>query len=134
PEIGKGALAVLAKKPNIRVLAAGWPSASAPPEKDVKTIDGGLLVQSRDTGAVDLAAAKVVTRRAPTAAELRDLQFAWTAVKFVKSNAIVYAHDCATVGIGAGQPSRVMSARIGALKAGEAKLATAGAVLASDAF
>jgi phosphoribosylaminoimidazolecarboxamide formyltransferase/IMP cyclohydrolase len=136
PEIGRSALAALAKKPNIRVLEAGWPSqsASGSAEDDVKTIDGGLLVQSRDTGAVDLATAKVVTHRAPTAAELRDLQFAWSAVKFVKSNAIVYAHDAATLGIGAGQPSRVMSARIGAIKAGEANLAIEGAVLASDAF
>jgi phosphoribosylaminoimidazolecarboxamide formyltransferase/IMP cyclohydrolase len=134
PEIGKSALAPLAKKPNIRALQAGWRARASAEELDLKTIDGGLLLQSRDTGRVDLAAAKVVTRRAPTAAELRDLQFAWTVVKFVKSNAIVYVHDCATIGIGAGQPSRVMSARIGAIKAGEAGLAIEGAVLASDAF
>jgi phosphoribosylaminoimidazolecarboxamide formyltransferase/IMP cyclohydrolase len=134
PEIGKGALAALAKKPNIRALEAGWPARAADAELDLKTIDGGLLVQSRDLGLVDVAAAKVVTRRAPTNAELRDLQFAWTVVKFVKSNAIVYAHDGATLGIGAGQPSRVMSARIGAIKAGEAGLGLAGAALASDAF
>ncbi len=134
PEIGKSALAPLAKKPNIRALETGWPARTAGAQLDLKTIDGGLLVQSRDTGGADVATAKVVTRRAPTAAELRDLQFAWTVVKFVKSNAIVYVHDCATVGIGAGQPSRVMSARIGALKAGEANLETEGAALASDAF
>ena len=134
PEIGKSALAPLAKKPNIRALQAGWPARASAEELDLKTIDGGLLLQSRDTGRVNLTAAKVVTRRAPTAAELRDLQFAWTVVKFVKSNAIVYVHDCATIGIGAGQPSRVMSARIGAIKAAEAGLAIEGAVLASDAF
>jgi phosphoribosylaminoimidazolecarboxamide formyltransferase/IMP cyclohydrolase len=134
PEIGKSALAALAKKPNIRALEAGWPPTGPDPGLDLKTIDGGVLLQSRDTGRVDLSAAKVVTHRSPTAAELRDLQFAWTVVKFVKSNAIVYAHDGATVGIGAGQPSRVMSARIGAIKAGEAGLAVAGAALASDAF
>jgi phosphoribosylaminoimidazolecarboxamide formyltransferase/IMP cyclohydrolase len=91
-------------------------------------------VQSADDGRVDVAAAKVVTQRQATANELRDLKFAWTVVKYVKSNAIVLAHDTATVGIGAGQPSRVMSARIAALKAEEAKLDTAGTVLASDAF
>jgi phosphoribosylaminoimidazolecarboxamide formyltransferase/IMP cyclohydrolase len=134
PEVGKRALAALAKKPNIRVLEAGWPPANRAPELDLKTIDGGVLLQSRDTGRVDVGAAKVVTRRAPTAAELRDLKFAWTVVKFVKSNAIVYAADGATLGIGAGQPSRVMSAKIGALKAAEARLALGGAALASDAF
>ena len=83
---------------------------------------------------MDIAAAKVVTQRQPTASELRDLKFAWTVVKYVKSNAIVVARDGATIGIGAGQPSRVMSARIGAIKAGEAGLALEGAALASDAF
>jgi len=135
PEIGKGARAPLAKKPAIRAIEAGWPPAPAPePELEIKAIDGGVLLQESDKGSVDFAAAKVVTRRAPSAAELRDLQFAWTVVKFVKSNAIVYAQDGATLGIGAGQPSRVMSARIGALKAAEAGLAIAGAALASDAF
>ena len=93
-----------------------------------------MLVQSADDGRVDVAAAKVVTQRQPTAAELRDLKFAWTVVKYVKSNAIVLARDGATIGIGAGQPSRVMSARIAALKAEEAKLDVAGTALASDAF
>jgi phosphoribosylaminoimidazolecarboxamide formyltransferase/IMP cyclohydrolase len=134
PEIGKGARAALAAKPNIRALEAGWPAANTETELDLKTIAGGVLVQQRDAGRVDLAAAKVVTRRAPTTAELRDLQFAWTVVKFVKSNAIVYAGDGATLGIGAGQPSRVMSARIGALKAAESGLDVKGAALASDAF
>ena len=91
-------------------------------------------MQSADDGRVDVATAKVVTQRQPTAAELRDLQFAWTVVKYVKSNAIVLARDGATIGIGAGQPSRVMSARIAALKAEEAKLDVAGTALASDAF
>jgi phosphoribosylaminoimidazolecarboxamide formyltransferase/IMP cyclohydrolase len=137
PEIGKAARAVLAKKQGIRVLEAGWATASAAarePSLELKTIEGGLLVQSTDDGRVDVAAAKVVTQRQPTASELRDLKFAWTAVKYVKSNAIVLAHDTATIGIGAGQPSRVMSARIAALKAEEAKLDVTGAVLASDAF
>ena len=127
---------MLAKKPGIRVLEAGWPGGllGARASLELKTIEGGLLVQSADDGRVDLAAAKVVTQRPPTAAELRDLQFAWTVVKYVKSNAIVLARDGATIGIGAGQPSRVMSARIAALKAEEAKLDVAGTVLASDAF
>jgi phosphoribosylaminoimidazolecarboxamide formyltransferase/IMP cyclohydrolase len=135
PEVGKAARAVLAKKQGIRVLEAGWPtSAAREPSFEIKTIEGGLLVQSADDGRVDVATAKVVTQRQPTAAELRDLQFAWTVVKYVKSNAIVLARDGATIGIGAGQPSRVMSARIAALKAEEAKLDVAGTALASDAF
>jgi phosphoribosylaminoimidazolecarboxamide formyltransferase/IMP cyclohydrolase len=134
PEVEALALEVLAKKPGIRVLAAGRPELVTGAELELKTIDGGVLLQQRDLGSVDLAAAKVVTRRAPSAEELEDLKFAWTVVKFVKSNAIVYAHGGATLGIGAGQPSRVMSARIGALKAAEAGLALKDAALASDAF
>jgi phosphoribosylaminoimidazolecarboxamide formyltransferase/IMP cyclohydrolase len=135
PEIGNAARHALARKQGIRVLEAGWPAASSAERgTELKTIEGGLLVQSTDDGRVDIAAAKVVTQRQPTASELRDLKFAWTAVKFVKSNAIVLARDGATIGIGAGQPSRVMSARIAALKAEEARLDVSGAVLASDAF
>jgi phosphoribosylaminoimidazolecarboxamide formyltransferase/IMP cyclohydrolase len=136
PEVGKAARAALAKKERIRVLETGWPTASgaASSSLDLKTIEGGLLVQTVDDGRVDLAAAKIVTQRQPTTAELRDLKFAWTVVKYVKSNAIVLARDGATIGIGAGQPSRVMSARIAALKAEEAKLDVAGTVLASDAY
>ena len=135
PEIDARALAALASKPGIRVLEAGMPAGgTAGAELEIKTIDGGVLLQQRDNGRVDVAAAKVVTRREPSAEELADLEFAWTVVKFVKSNAIVYARGGATLGIGAGQPSRVMSARIGALKAAEAGLQIQGAALASDAF
>ncbi len=136
PEVGRAARAVLATKQRIRVLETDWPTASAAARQslELKSIEGGVLVQSRDDGRVDIATAKVVTQRQPTASELRDLQFAWTVVKFVKSNAIVLARDGATIGIGPGQPSRVMSARIAALKAEEAKLDVAGSVLASDAF
>jgi phosphoribosylaminoimidazolecarboxamide formyltransferase/IMP cyclohydrolase len=137
PEVGKAARAVLAKKQGIRVLEAGWPAASSAAREralQLKTLEGGLLVQSSDVGTADVAAAKVVTQRQPTASELRDLKFAWIVVKYVKSNAIVVARDGATIGIGAGQPSRVMSARIAALKAEEAKLDLASSVLASDAF
>ena len=137
PEVSKAAAAVLAKKPAIRVLEAGWLRATTTTRRrgvELRTIEGGVLVQDADVGRVDLATAKVVTKRAPTATELRDLKFAWTVVKYVKSNAIVLARDGATVGIGAGQPARVMSARIAALKAEEAKIDVPGAVLASDAF
>jgi phosphoribosylaminoimidazolecarboxamide formyltransferase/IMP cyclohydrolase len=137
PEISKAASAVLAQKQGIRVLQAGWPTASAAAGEasfEWRTIEGGLLVQTTDDGRVDIASARVVTQRQPTANEVRDLTFAWTAVKYVKSNAIVLARDTATIGIGAGQPSRVMSARIAALKAEEAKLDVTGSVLASDAF
>ncbi len=136
PEVHKDARAALARKSGIRVLETGWPAATVKREDgfEIKTIEGGVLLQTTDSGRVDVATAKVVTRRQPTAAELRDLKFAWTVVKFVKSNAIVLARDGATIGIGAGQPSRVMSARIAALKAEEAKLEVPGAVLASDAF
>jgi len=136
PEVGPRARAALAKKPGIRVLETGWPTASSARDDsfEIKTIEGGVLLQTTDTGRVDVATAKIVTRRQPTTAELRDLKFAWSVVKFVKSNAIVLARDGATIGIGAGQPSRVMSARIAALKAEEAKLEVPGTVLASDAF
>jgi phosphoribosylaminoimidazolecarboxamide formyltransferase/IMP cyclohydrolase len=134
PEVDTEARAVLAQKQGIRVLQAGRSAATRNAGFELKTIEGGLLVQSADDGRVDVATAKVVTQRQPTAIELRDLAFAWTAVKYVKSNAIVLAREGATIGIGAGQPSRVMSARIAALKAEEAKLDVAGAALASDAF
>ena len=90
--MGKSARAALAKKQGIRVLETGWPTASSAARErgfELKTIEGGLLVQSADDGRVDIATAKVVTQRQPTAAELRDLKFAWTVVKYVKSNAIV---------------------------------------------
>jgi phosphoribosylaminoimidazolecarboxamide formyltransferase/IMP cyclohydrolase len=135
PEVAAGARAALAKKKNIRVLEAGWPSSAAAEERlELKSIEGGLLAQTPDDGKVDVVTARVVTQRQPTAAELRDLAFAWAVVKYIKSNAIVLARDGATIGIGAGQPSRVMSARIAALKAEEAQLPVAGSVLASDAY
>jgi len=134
PEIDASALAAFAKKRDIRVLAAGAPAGASGADLEIKTVDGGVLLQQRDDGRVDVASAKVVTKRKPRAEELADLAFAWTVVKFVKSNAIVYARGGATLGIGAGQPSRVMSARIGAIKAAEAGLPLQGAALASDAF
>jgi phosphoribosylaminoimidazolecarboxamide formyltransferase/IMP cyclohydrolase len=107
----------------------------------VRTVAGGLLVQDRDNGVLEEEALKVVTKRAPTSREMADLRFAWTVAKHVKSNAIVYARDGATVGIGAGQMSRVDSARLAARKAEEAaemaglpEPLTRGSVAASDAF
>jgi phosphoribosylaminoimidazolecarboxamide formyltransferase/IMP cyclohydrolase len=141
PSISEAAREVLATKKNLRVLATDTLPDPAAAGVIVKMIAGGFLLQSRDTGRVSLDALKVVTKRAPTPEELADLLFAFRVAKHVKSNAIVYAKDGATVGIGAGQMSRVDSSRIAAWKAGEAataaKLAaplTKGSVVASDAF
>src|SRR5271169_3283187 len=138
PDVDDEALAILAAKKNLRLLIAGALPDPRAPSLTVRSVAGGLLVQDRDNGVLDPAALKVVTRRAPTATELADLEFAWRVCKYVKSNAIVYAKDGATVGIGAGQMSRVDSARIAAQKAkeaaGEAMPATVGSVVASDAF
>ncbi|KJS09925.1 MAG: phosphoribosylaminoimidazolecarboxamide formyltransferase, partial [Gammaproteobacteria bacterium BRH_c0] len=104
------------------------------PQFDFKKVNGGLLVQDADLGMVADSDLKVVTQRAPTEAEIHDLIFAWKVAKFVKSNAIVYAKNRQTIGVGAGQMSRVNSARIAAIKAEHAGLAVQGAVMASDAF
>jgi len=134
PAFEPGALEALAGKHNVRVLETGPLDASPAAAVELKSVAGGLLAQSRDDGAVDAAALKVATRRAPTATELADLLFAWRVCKFVKSNAIVFAKDGRTVGIGAGQTSRVISTRTAAMKAADAKLDVAGCVMASDAF
>ena len=134
PAVDDDALAVFAAKPNVRVLATGaWPG-TAPIASHYARIAGGLLVQDADRDALGVADLRVVTRRQPTAAELADLLFAWRVAMHVKSNAIVYAKDARTVGIGAGQMSRVVSARIAGFKAAEAGLAVQGAAMASDAF
>ena len=132
PELAADALAVLAAKPNVRVLVVSPGGGSNP--WDFKRIGGGLLVQDADLGAVSAADLKVVTTRAPSDQELADLLFAWRVAKFVKSNAIVYCAEGRTLGVGAGQMSRVDSARIAALKAVNAGLSLAGSVVASDAF
>ncbi len=115
-----------------------WPAASgrltAPAAWDYKRVNGGLLVQSRDIGMISADDLKVVTKRAPTEQEIHDLIFAWKVAKYVKSNAIVYAKNRQTIGVGAGQMSRVNSARIAAIKAEHAGLQVAGSVMASDAF
>ncbi|AVT78893.1 bifunctional phosphoribosylaminoimidazolecarboxamide formyltransferase/IMP cyclohydrolase [Rhodopseudomonas palustris] len=141
PDATEEAIAIVAAKKNLRLLLAGALPDPRANGLTYKTVAGGLLVQSRDNAVVDDMALKVVTKRQPTEAELRDLKFAFRVGKHVKSNTIIYAKDLATVGIGAGQMSRVDSARIAARKAQDAaaelKLAapmTKGSVVASDAF
>jgi phosphoribosylaminoimidazolecarboxamide formyltransferase/IMP cyclohydrolase len=134
PEIAADALPHFAKKANVRVLACGDWVSGGETAFDYKRISGGLLVQDADSDALTAADLKIVSKRAPSDAELRDLQFAWKVAMYVKSNAIVYARERQTVGIGAGQMSRVVSAKIAALKAEEAGLVVPGSVMASDAF
>jgi phosphoribosylaminoimidazolecarboxamide formyltransferase/IMP cyclohydrolase len=141
PEATEEAQAVIAAKKNLRLLVTGGLPDPATPGVNVKSVAGGLLVQSRDNAVVGGLELKVVTKRVPTEAELADLEFAFRVAKHVKSNAIVYARDRATVGVGAGQMSRVDSSRIAARKAldatqaaGLAETMTKGSVVASDAF
>jgi phosphoribosylaminoimidazolecarboxamide formyltransferase/IMP cyclohydrolase len=141
PDASEEAIAIIAARRNLRLLLAGGLPDPRAAGLTAKTVAGGLLVQSRDNATVDGMELKVATKRAPTEAEMRDLKFAFRVAKHVKSNTIVYARDLATVGIGAGQMSRVDSARIAARKAQDAaeelKLAapmTRGSVVASDAF
>ena len=134
PKVSAAARAVVAAKANVRLLECGeWPAERAP-GWDFKRVNGGLLVQSRDIGMITEADLKIVTQRAPSEQEIHDLIFAWKVAKFVKSNAIVYAKHRQTVGVGAGQMSRVNSARLAAIKAEHAGLEVKGAVMASDAF
>jgi phosphoribosylaminoimidazolecarboxamide formyltransferase/IMP cyclohydrolase len=132
PEIGADARAVFEAKQNVRVLAV--PMGHDPQTYDLKRVGGGVLVQTPDARNVTAAELKVVTKRAPVAAELEDLLFAWRVAKFVKSNAIVFCGGGMTLGVGAGQMSRVDSARIASIKAQNAGLSLAGSVVASDAF
>ena len=134
PEVEEAALPVLAGKPNVRVLACGTWSGERVPGLDYRRVNGGLLIQDRDLGMVTRDDLRVVTRRAPGEDELEDLLFAWRVCKYVKSNAIVYARERMTIGVGAGQMSRVYSARIAAIKAADAGLQVRGSVMASDAF
>ena len=133
PSVTEGAAREIARKDNLRLLACGqWQTNTV--AWDYKKVNGGLLVQTSDNGSITAADLKIVTRRQPTAAELSDLLFAWKVVKFVKSNAIVYCKDGRTIGIGAGQMSRVYSAKIAGIKAADENLQVAGSVMASDAF
>jgi phosphoribosylaminoimidazolecarboxamide formyltransferase / IMP cyclohydrolase len=134
PSFSSDAIKALAAKPNVRVLVLGDLHRTPAGELEYRSVTGGLLTQTRDTGSVDAKDLKVVTRRKPTPAELADLLFAWRVCKFVKSNAIVFAHDRSTVGVGAGQMSRVYSTRIAAMKAADERLEVEGSVMASDAF
>ncbi len=144
PTADDEALAILSAKPNVRVLITGSMPDKDSGQRVVRSISGGLLVSTSDdkvfdglpaaTGTAQAGEVKTVTKRGPTVDELADMLFAFTVVKHVKSNAIVYAKNGATVGIGAGQMSRIYSAKIAALKAQEAKLSLEGSVMASDAF
>jgi phosphoribosylaminoimidazolecarboxamide formyltransferase/IMP cyclohydrolase len=141
PDAEEGAKAVFARKPNLRLLLTGTLPDARAGGLAWRQVAGGLLVQDRDSAALDPAHVRVVTKKHPTAAQMDDLHFAWVVAKHVKSNAIVYAKDGATVGIGAGQMSRIDSTRIAAWKGiemaevlGQAAPPTIGSVVASDAF
>ncbi|HTR19164.1 MAG TPA: bifunctional phosphoribosylaminoimidazolecarboxamide formyltransferase/IMP cyclohydrolase [Candidatus Paceibacterota bacterium] len=135
PAADEDALGILSVKPNLRLLLTGEMPDKKADGMLVRSIAGGYVVQSRDNVNVDSNnKPKVVSKRQPTAAEWSDMKFAFEVVKHVKSNAIVYAKDGATIGIGAGQMSRIHSAKIAAVKAAEAKLSLEGSVMASDAF
>ncbi|MCK5498813.1 MAG: bifunctional phosphoribosylaminoimidazolecarboxamide formyltransferase/IMP cyclohydrolase, partial [Gammaproteobacteria bacterium] len=133
PSISQEALDVLSGKENVRVLEAGV-REHAIQQLTMKRVSAGLLIQDNDQGVIERGDLKIVSKRPPTEKELEDLLFTWKVVKYVKSNAIVYAKDKQTIGIGAGQMSRVYSARIAAIKAEDEGLEVAGSVMASDAF
>ena len=133
PTVSADAVAIVAAKKNVRLLECGqWGAPVA--AFDYKRVNGGLLVQDRDLGSITAGDLKVVTKRAPSEQELKDLLFAWKVAKFVKSNAIVYVKGEMTIGVGAGQMSRVYSAKIAGIKAADEGLEVPGSVLASDAF
>ena len=141
PSADDDAAALFAKKKNLRLLIVGDLPDPTKPSLTQRNVGGGILVQDRDNGYVAAADLKVVTKRAPTEAEMADLRMAWKVAKHVKSNAIIYVKDGSTAGIGAGQMSRIDSARIAARKAEDAQAAagwdaprTQGCACASDAF
>ncbi|TKB46758.1 bifunctional phosphoribosylaminoimidazolecarboxamide formyltransferase/IMP cyclohydrolase [Thalassotalea mangrovi] len=133
PSVSSGAAQIVSAKPNVRLLECGqWETQTDGYE--LKRVNGGLLVQDRDQGMVTLDDLKVVSKRQPSEEELKDLLFSWKVAKFVKSNAIVYVKNQMTVGVGAGQMSRVYSAKIAGIKAADEGLEVPGSVMASDAF
>jgi len=134
PAFEEDALAALAEKKNVRVLATGPAAEDVTRRFDFKKVSGGLLVQSADDGIIAADDLKVVSKKVPTDAMIDDLLFAWKVVKYVKSNAIVFCRDRMTIGVGAGQMSRVYSTRIAAIKAADEGLTVSGSVMASDAF
>lgn len=133
PSVSDEAKQAVSSKQNVRLLVCGE-LGEQQPAYDYKRVTGGLLVQDRDLGRVAESDLKVVTQRAPTEKEMADLQFAWKVAKYVKSNAIVYVKDGMTIGVGAGQMSRVYSAKIAGIKAADEGLEVPGSVMASDAF
>lgn len=133
PDASAEALAVFASKPNVRILLTGGMPEQGQNGLVMRTISGGLLVQTRDNKVLE-DEPKIVTKRSPTKEELDDMNFAFIVAKHVKSNAIVYAKEGATLGIGAGQMSRIYSAKLAAIKAADADISLAGSTLASDAF
>ncbi|AGH80308.1 phosphoribosylaminoimidazolecarboxamide formyltransferase/IMP cyclohydrolase [Psychromonas sp. CNPT3] len=133
PKVSPEALKIVAAKKNLRLLECGQWGETAP-DFDFKRVNGGLLVQQRDQGMVERADLRVVSKRQPTEEEFSDLLFSWKVAKYVKSNAIVYVKKNATIGVGAGQMSRVYSAKIAGIKASDENLEVAGSVMASDAF
>jgi phosphoribosylaminoimidazolecarboxamide formyltransferase/IMP cyclohydrolase len=134
PSVSPEAAAVLAGKHNVRVLVLGPLAKLCPSELEYRSVVGGLLVQSRDTALVPPDNFKIVTQKRPTPTQYADLWFAWRVCKYVKSNAIVFARDGMTIGVGAGQMSRVYSTRVAALKANDEGLQVEGSSMASDAF
>ncbi len=133
PSISDAAAQIVAAKPNVRLLECGqWDNQTT--GFDYKRVNGGLLLQDRDQGKVAGNDLKVVTKRQPTKEEMRDLQFCWKVAKYVKSNAIVYVKNSMTIGVGAGQMSRVYSAKVAGIKAADENLEVTGSVMASDAF
>ena len=134
PEVQADARALLATKPNLRVLETGDLGRRVASRADLRSVAGGLLLQSHDAGSISGTGLRIVTRRQPSEEETEDLLFTWRVCKYVKSNAIVYARGRMTLGVGAGQMSRVVSSRIAAMKAREEGLDIEGAVMASDAF
>jgi len=134
PAVSADALAVVASKKNVRLLECGTWGNQRPQDFDYKRVNGGLLIQDRDNGMIIEQDLKVVSKRVPTDTEMTDMLFAWKVAKMVKSNAIIYAKNNQTIGVGAGQMSRINSARIAGIKAKHAGLEVVGAVMASDAF
>jgi phosphoribosylaminoimidazolecarboxamide formyltransferase/IMP cyclohydrolase len=134
PDFDDEAVAAFSQKKNIRVLRTGECSPGDDARFDFKKVSGGLLVQSTDDGVITADDLRVVSKKQPDADQLRDLLFAWKVVKYVKSNAIVFCRDRMTIGVGAGQMSRVYSTKIAAIKASDEGLQVRGSVMASDAF
>jgi phosphoribosylaminoimidazolecarboxamide formyltransferase/IMP cyclohydrolase len=134
PSVSQAAAEVVAAKQNVRLLECGDWQGQLTEGYDFKRVNGGLLVQERDFGMVEEADLTVVSKRQPTKQELKDLMFTWKVAKYVKSNAIVYCKDSMTIGVGAGQMSRVYSAKIAGIKAADENLEVKGSVMASDAF